>query len=56
MKFYGPDWLRHVPDAVDKLSKGESIVIGNKIYRVCPNCRRVVQINKSVFGSAHFCD
>lgn len=30
-------------------------VIGNKIYEVCRDCGKVVQINKSFIGGLHIC-
>jgi len=53
--FSGPAWLNNMPKEVAKLVNGESIVVGNKIYTICDNCRHVVQVNKPFVGSAHFC-
>lgn len=30
-------------------------VVGNKLYAECFLCHQWVQVNKVVFGSAHFC-
>ncbi len=39
----------------DRLARGESVVVGNAIYAICPNCRALVKINKWLFGSLHVC-
>lgn len=31
------------------------IVVGNKLYDRCPNCGNIIQLNKPIFGSMHFC-
>jgi hypothetical protein len=28
---------------------------GDKAYAVCQECGKLVRINKSIFGSVHFC-
>jgi len=28
---------------------------GEKAYQRCPDCRQSVQVNKTLFGSLHFC-
>lgn len=28
---------------------------GEKAYRRCPDCRQLIQVNKTLFGSLHFC-
>ena len=54
------DFLNQVKmeeNSVDaKLARGETLIVGNKMYRVCPNCGKIVQINKPVLGSTHFCE
>jgi len=30
-------------------------VVGNKIYTVCADCGKLVQVNKPIFGSLHVC-
>ena len=30
-------------------------VVGNKIYGVCDACGSLVQVNKPILGSLHFC-
>ena len=32
------------------------IIAGNKIYDRCGNCGQMVQVNKFLFGSLHFCN
>ena len=56
MKFFGPAWLQNMPEEVEKLIKGENVVIGNKIYSLCTDCNQVICVNKPIFGSAHFCN
>lgn len=53
---YGPEWLKTIPGATDKLTSGESIIVGNKVYAVCSDCLSVVQVNKAIFGSLHHCN
>jgi ribosomal protein S14 len=31
------------------------IVVGGKIYARCPECGRLVRLNKPVIGSIHYC-
>ncbi len=43
-------------DSIDtKLRRGEIVQVGNKLYRICPNCGRMIQINKFILGSLHEC-
>lgn len=56
MKFTGPSWLIGNKSLIEKLSNGESIIVGGNIYRVCPGCRHVIKTNKTFFGSLHFCE
>jgi hypothetical protein len=36
--------------------KGQkTYVVGDKMYQVCSDCGKLVQINKSFFGDLHFC-
>jgi hypothetical protein len=30
-------------------------VLGNKLYGVCPNCGKIVRMDKPLFGSFHIC-
>ena len=30
--------------------------VGRSLYSLCGRCRRIVKINKFVFGSLHICD
>lgn len=32
------------------------IIVGNGIYEICPKCKKLVKINKFIFGSLHYCD
>lgn len=52
---YGPEWMFDQPEWIRKLRNGEPLVLGNSIYKVCHNCKTVVKVNKTFFGSAHFC-
>jgi hypothetical protein len=55
-EIYGPEWMSSLPtDLISKLHHGDSIVLGNKIYQVCSDCRQVVRINKPLLGSMHIC-
>lgn len=55
-KAYGERWVGSLPDEMkNKLLNGESIILGSKIFQVCPNCLNVVQLNKFLFGSIHVC-
>lgn len=31
------------------------IIAGNKIYKNCPDCEQLIQINKFLIGSLHIC-
>ena len=31
------------------------ILIGNKLWERCPDCGKIVQLNKLFFGSMHIC-
>ena len=39
----------------EALQYGEAVSIGRHMYGVCDRCRRVVQLNKRLFGSLHLC-
>lgn len=55
-EIFGPEWIVSLPDDMKQdLLAGKPIVLGSKIYRVCDGCRKVIQVNKSLFGSLHFC-
>lgn len=34
---------------------GEVRVIGDKLYIICVDCGKLVQINKPIFGDLHIC-
>jgi hypothetical protein len=34
----------------------EVIVAGNKLYVICAECGKMVQINKFILGGLHFCE
>lgn len=56
MGFYAEEWVWSLPwDMLDKLNRGESVVVGSKVLRVCGACRTVIQMNKTFFGSMHLC-
>ena len=38
-----------------RLRDGEIISTGNKLLGLCRECGSIVQINKRIFGSMHFC-
>ncbi len=43
-------------DSIQKrLLRGEIVSAGSKLYKLCPNCRKIVQINKWLLGSVHVC-
>ena len=42
-------------DVSAKLNRGEIVVVGNKMYMMCQNCGKIVQINKPILGSLHSC-
>ena len=31
------------------------MIVGNKLYAVCPRCGKLVQLNKLIVGSMHVC-
>jgi len=31
------------------------LIVGNKVYTVCPRCGKTVQLNKPLVGSMHVC-
>ena len=35
---------------------GEIFTVGNKIYTICADCLKLVQLNKFMFGSLHCCE
>lgn len=39
----------------DRLRRGEIVVVGNALYGRCSRCGNIVQFNKRIFGSLHFC-
>jgi hypothetical protein len=43
-------------DVMVRLRRGETVVVGNKIYVMCGLCKKIVQVNKPFVGSLHFCD
>lgn len=40
---------------IAKLRPGEVLIVGGKIYGVCADCERFLQVNKFLFGSMHIC-
>ena len=32
-----------------------TFIVGNKLMGRCKDCGKIVQINKTIFGSLHFC-
>lgn len=38
------------------LLRGEVVSVGSKRYRFCTECRQIVCMNKTFFGSLHVCD
>ena len=39
----------------DALKDGKIVVVGNKLYGICANCGKLIQINKPIIGSIHLC-
>jgi hypothetical protein len=41
----------------DKYVSSEAgfIIAGNRIYKICPACRKLVQVNKFLLGDLHIC-
>lgn len=31
------------------------LIVGNKIYSVCPYCEHFIRVNKPILGGLHFC-
>ena len=55
-EIYGDEWMRTLPiDMLKDLYCGKSIILRNKIYMVCSDCRKVIQTNKPIIGSTHVC-
>lgn len=40
---------------LSSLRPGEAIVLGGKTYARCADCRKIVRIDKPLFGSLHLC-
>jgi hypothetical protein len=43
-------------DVMIRLERGEIVIVGDKMYRMCADCGKIVCINKTIFGSLHFCE
>jgi hypothetical protein len=53
---YAEPWFWTLPSEMrDKVFYGESLVLGNKIYRVCDDCHQLICVNKCLIGSVHVC-
>ena len=48
--------MRFVKSNLDKDLKKSYELVGNNIYSLCMECKRVIKINKTFFGSLHFCE
>ena len=44
------------PVEMDRLSRGERVVVAGAIYMMCHECRTVVKMNKFLIGSIHLCE
>ncbi len=54
--FYAEPWVHCLPhDMKAALARGESVIVGSKVLIVCRGCMSVIQVNKTFFGSTHFC-
>lgn len=55
-EFLAEAWVHTLPpDYLDDLRRGRSVVVGNKILAICHGCHTVIQVNKLLFGSVHYC-
>jgi hypothetical protein len=43
-------------DIMARLKRGEIVAVGNKMYMICRDCGKIIQINKPIVGSLHFCE
>lgn len=51
-----PEWVFLLPTEIRRqLLRGETIVVGSRMYRVCRDCMNVVWLNKPIVGSTHLC-
>ena len=52
-----PYWVENLPlNLKEDLYCGKSIVLGNKIYQICSNCRKLICLNKFLLKDLHFCE
>ena len=42
-------------EELETLRNGGIVDIGGKRYRMCVDCRQIVQLNKKLFGDLHLC-
>ena len=42
-------------EEITAMRRGQFVTIGNKKYGICRDCNKVVCVNKTFFGSIHFC-
>ena len=45
-----------VDGQVINIEPGQSFMSGGKVYAICPNCGKLVQLNKPLLGGLHFCE
>jgi hypothetical protein len=54
--FYADEWIHYLPTEMKlTLARGEKLVVGSIVLKLCWGCMTVVQLNKPFFGSTHFC-
>lgn len=56
-EFYGADWVETLPVRFrDELHAGRTIIVEGRHFCVCPDCRKVVQLDKTLIGGLHSCE
>lgn len=40
---------------IDELKKGGIVNMSGKHYAICPDCRRLIRVDKPLMGSYHLC-
>lgn len=44
------------PDIAKRLRAGELVEVNGRVFGICRGCRKLVRLDKPIFGSLHFCD
>jgi hypothetical protein len=44
------------PSVHERLRRGEIVEVGGKLYAYCPECKKLVRVDKPFLGSLHLCD